>query len=158
MKKTIIALTLVVAIAIALSITIPALAATSATATTTITGTVNKVIEVSVDKTTLTWDLTPATGDMSKSDAVSVTVNSNAAFTLNAQDLTAGTKGYMEISDAAPKLQNAFTVNGAPLTATVGLTSGTLPGSTQSVTLAQAKSWSDAPGTYGIVVTFTASN
>ena len=160
MKKTIIALTLVVAIAIALSVTIPALAATSS-ATTIITGRVDQVIEVTASPDTInTWDLTPATGDMTESSTVTVAVNSNAAWTLKAQDLTgSGHTGYLVSTSPAANLSSPITVNGSVLTSDVTLTPGARPGASQPVTLTQAKSWSDVPSTsYTITVTFVASN
>jgi hypothetical protein len=157
-KKTIIALTLVVAIAIALSVTIPAIAAT---ATTTITGHVDKVIEVTATPSSITtWDLTPAGATPgSVSDDVIVTVRSNADWTLKAKDTATAHTGYMVSTSPTANLSSPLTVNGSVLTSEVTLTPGARPGGSQTVTLAQAKSWSDVPSTsYTIVVTFTASN
>jgi hypothetical protein len=159
LKKLAILLSIVFAVAMTLSITIPALAATD-TDTVTVTGSIQTAIEVNANPNNIdNWDLTPADGDMTESSTVTVDVNSNADWTLKAQDLTAGKTGYMKINPAdTTGLQNAFTVNGSALTGDVTLTPGSRPGGSQDVTLAQDKSWSDAPGTYTITVTFVASN
>jgi hypothetical protein len=131
-------------------------------ADTTITGTVGAALTVAAPTTINLPPLVPGTVVSSAPQSVTVTTNT-AGWTLTVVESGASPDGQM--SGAAGPLANAMTVDGgvngnpAPLNSPVTLVSnGAAGGSTiNDVVFSQQVAANAAPGTYSIIVTFTAN-
>ena len=169
MKRTVIVLSLIFALAIALSVSIPTIA-DSDSGNTVVSGTLSKHIDITaVSDAALAITLIPESPQVS--EAVTVSVKSNAAWSLTVIEVDGGVDGLMNTSANAAHLTNALKVwsfvtsdyadlSGSPVTIKNDgtKTTGGSAYTTPNITFQQEAEYDDTPGDYSINVQFTASN
>ncbi|MFA5375142.1 MAG: hypothetical protein WC455_05230 [Dehalococcoidia bacterium] len=125
-------------------------------------------IEITAPANISSWNLDPGIGENTNGGTLTVDVTpADASWSVTAQDLdTANTNGFMTLWEGSSyntsvKLANAMKVAGPAGEVTLpgggDVATGTGDNASISITFKQNVTWDDEPGTYQIVVTFTAT-